>query len=917
MNKDTILFQITIQMAKRCLFLIIILNAFILKGQLYSLGQNPAGVKWSQIKTENFQLIFPVDFESKAQELANILVYANTVTRKTLKTKPKKISIILQNNTTVDNGFVTLAPKRSEFYATMSQENEGVDWLTKLAVHEYRHVIQFEKYNQGIGKLFNVLFGEQGIGAIIVATTPLWFIEGDAVYSESENLTRGRANYGKFLREFKAQISELDSISYEKASFGSFKNYITDHYKLGYFLRASLSDSVWDELLTRLVRNPFPLYPFSYHLKKITGKSINQLYGDLICSSQKKIRSLKGFEEITNVEIITKKSNDYVSYENPVLVDTITLIAVKKSFDKPLRFVTLKSGLEQLLHVPGNYDENSLRYSNGYLIWSEKRVNPRWSYLDYSEVVLLNIQTMKRRRIKRKTRWFAPCLNPTADKIALVEVDKANNSFLLIVDLEGVELQRIGFGNREMIYHPNWFGANEIVLSSLKGKSNFLLEVDLINDAIKYSRPFSTPFSNPTPYKGGYLVETIHANKDFVAWWNENKLKKVVNPEFGLDFIALDSLNSEVIYADYRNNGSRLVRSEITMGYDFTQDEIWTGDNTQFIIQTDTFKVTKYKPLLNLFNFHSWAPFSINPSEQNANLGASVFSQNLLSSSILSLNYDYFSDSKSKQWTADYMFEHFYPQFFGRVSNLFEPNVSIQDVKTNLKTLSYQAGSKVNLYYNGSKFRKSFFLESAYLYSESDYDFEPGYKDTAVIQESSQFILSFIVAHKPAVRDLYSPLSLRFSSAYYFNLNSSQNAQVLNVSSIIRGFFKNDGLKFSVGKQWGSDFYVPNYLIEPRGVSNQGFKNGEKFSVEYITPLLYPDWKVGRLVYLQRIYVNMFYDFMQINDGQINRTLSSQGGTAYFDFNPLRYSFLSTFGIQLSTDREGALFIAPSFSVSY
>ena len=79
--------------------------------------------------------------------------------------------------------------------------------------------------------------------------------------------------------------------------------------------------------------------------------------------------------------------------------------------------------------MPGNYDDNSLRYSNGYLIWSEKRVNPRWSYLDYSEVVLLNIQTHKRRRIKRKTRWFAPCLNPTADKIALVEVDKANNSF--------------------------------------------------------------------------------------------------------------------------------------------------------------------------------------------------------------------------------------------------------------------------------------------------------------------------------------------------------------------------------------------------------------------------------------------------------------------------------------------------------
>ena len=90
------------------------------------------------------------------------------------KTKPRKISIILQNNTTVDNGFVTLAPKRSEFYATPSQENDGVDWLKKLAVHEYRHVIQFEKFEDGVGKALKLVFGEQGMGALILLTTPLF-----------------------------------------------------------------------------------------------------------------------------------------------------------------------------------------------------------------------------------------------------------------------------------------------------------------------------------------------------------------------------------------------------------------------------------------------------------------------------------------------------------------------------------------------------------------------------------------------------------------------------------------------------------------------------------------------------------------------------------------------------------------------
>ena len=113
----------------RCFIFVFLFSFLNGLGQFYNLGQNPSSTKWRQIKTDDFQLIFPLDFKSKAEELANFITYANTQARLYLHTKPKKISIILQNNTTVDNGFVTLAPKRSEFYGTPSQENEGVDWL--------------------------------------------------------------------------------------------------------------------------------------------------------------------------------------------------------------------------------------------------------------------------------------------------------------------------------------------------------------------------------------------------------------------------------------------------------------------------------------------------------------------------------------------------------------------------------------------------------------------------------------------------------------------------------------------------------------------------------------------------------------------------------------------------------------------
>ncbi len=900
-------------MLNRCLFLLFFSLSLLTKGQYYSLGQNPSSTKWRQINTENFQLIFPVDFEDKAQELANILKYANEHARLTLKTKHKKISIILQNNTTVDNGFVTLAPKRSEFYGTPSQENEGVDWLKKLAVHEYRHVIQFEKYNQGVGKLLHFLLGEQGMGALLLATTPLWFMEGDAVDLETKFTERGRGDYAKFTREFKAQIMELDSVSYEKASFGSYKDFIADHYKLGYYLRIAVGDSIWDELLKRVVRNPFPPYPFSYHLKRLTGKSTSRLYGEVYSNLKKQINQMSEFELITPKEYLSPVPKEYISYSNPIVVDDSTIITVKKSFDQPLRIVSITNGKERFIHIPSRFDENSLNYQNGKLIWAEKRSHPRWDYLDYSEVIVYDLNQRNKRRIKRKTRWFAPDLNSKADQIAVLEVSKDNQYSLLLVDLKGEELKRIYLGN-EMYYHPNWFNNDKIVLSCLNNGESYLVEVDLNSGEVMKGESYSIPFSYPKPYKEGYLAQTIYNEKDIIVYIKNDELFEVVNPQFGLDFFSLKSKN-EIVYADYHNNGSKVAVSEIEIG-----DRLpWRGfvKNPNLSVSQDTFLVKKYLPLLHLFNFHSWAPVSLNPNEETANLGASLFSQNLLSSSILSLNYDYFYYTQAQKISANYDFEHYYLKLFSGAYQEIEPNTKVQGVNVFQKTTSYQAGSSLGLYFDGSRFRKSFYLQGAYVNTLADFNFAEGYIDQQIKQENTQWFAVFSVSHKTAVRDLYSPWSFSATSAFYSNLKETQHAQLLNLTSTIPGVFKNDGFKFTAGRQWGTDLFVPNYLSEPRGVLNQTFKRGEKISVEYGAPIVYPDLKISRLCYIQRIRMNLFYDFMQINDDLKTNLLSSQGGTIYFDFNPLRYSYLTSFGIQLGTTREGEFFAGPSLSINY
>ena len=63
--------------------------------------------------------------------------------------KKNNHSIVLQNQGVIANGFVQLAPKKSEFYTTPPQQFDSQDWLNNLAVHELRHVAQFDKLTGG------------------------------------------------------------------------------------------------------------------------------------------------------------------------------------------------------------------------------------------------------------------------------------------------------------------------------------------------------------------------------------------------------------------------------------------------------------------------------------------------------------------------------------------------------------------------------------------------------------------------------------------------------------------------------------------------------------------------------------------------------------------------------------------------
>ncbi|MBK5269507.1 MAG: hypothetical protein JJE22_00705, partial [Bacteroidia bacterium] len=90
-------------------------------------GGNPPSLKWKQINTDSVRIIFPAGLDSQAQRVSSIVHYlASKPTEMSdfsLGNKLRKINIILQNQTTIANGYVNLGPFRSEFYLTPELNN--------------------------------------------------------------------------------------------------------------------------------------------------------------------------------------------------------------------------------------------------------------------------------------------------------------------------------------------------------------------------------------------------------------------------------------------------------------------------------------------------------------------------------------------------------------------------------------------------------------------------------------------------------------------------------------------------------------------------------------------------------------------------------------------------------------------------
>ena len=193
-----------------------------MQAQFLDYGSDPARFKWNIVKLPHYNLVYPLGNDSMAYNYALYLENAYPHLQKTIGTgMQKKFPVILHPANMSSNGLVSWAPRRMELITTPSSKLEGVSWDKHLVLHESRHVLQTSKVMRGWFKPLYYIIGEQAAG-VAAFFMPSWFLEGDAVGTETSMSNGGRGRLPEFSMPYRAQmLGEGKNYSFDKWYLGS------------------------------------------------------------------------------------------------------------------------------------------------------------------------------------------------------------------------------------------------------------------------------------------------------------------------------------------------------------------------------------------------------------------------------------------------------------------------------------------------------------------------------------------------------------------------------------------------------------------------------------------------------------------------------------------------------------------------
>lgn len=942
MIKNFILFSSTLLIMCSSLF-----------AQYYNLGQDPASIKWNQIKTAHFQVIFPSDFQKESQRMANLLELSYKHTSKTLTSNVKHVPVILHTQTTTSNAVVLWAPKRMEYYTCPSQHSYAQEWLEQLAIHEYRHVVQLQKLDQGITKGLYYLIGEQAVASILGLYVPLWWIEGDAVCAETGLSETGRGRNPDFEMEIKAYTLAGKKYSYEKAIFGSYKNYIPDYYKIGYLLvansRKKYGSAIWEETMNKIAKRPYMITPFNNGIKKYYGGGKVKFYKNTMAMLDSQWTARAKEKTYTGFTKINKDKNIFISYRNPRYINDTLILAEKAGMNEMGNFIIIskdrepinnietqgfkesaaanvgkfvlidKKGNEKNIFTPGTYYPEVLAANDSLIVWAEKTYDPRWAGRNYAVIKTLNPKKHKAKQLTKGSRYFVPALSHDGKTISVVEHLPSNVcSIVLLNSKNGTIEKRISVPDGYFIMTPVFSKDDKrLVACAISEKGKGIIEIDIEKGTTKTLFPFGNlEMSKPCYYKNYILFTAAYTDIDNIYALDTITGKKfiVTSSRLGAYDPTVSDDEQKMLYSDYTANGYDIAEISLMPEQWKPWNDVAVYENELASViakqegdiintknaDTITYKVKSYKRLLHAINFHSWAPVSVDINKMSLLPGVSFMSQDKLSNTFTTLGYTFDLFNQVGKYTADVSYRGLYPIIDLHYEYGDRAGYTNDSVRYIWKESGYSAGLRVPLNLSKGKYYRVLqpSVRTTFLTISNSTAIPDTFRNGSI--QALDYRLYFFNLIKSSIRDI-SPrwgqlvdINYRHTPFTGINLGSLFSAEaIVNVPGI--GRHHTIRLYGGYQNKEYKQYEFSDIISYPHGYNLNDIKHTDKKlvigSIDYILPLCYPDLKIGSLAYFKRFRADLFFDYAE--------------GENYH-----KYFYCST-GIEIYTDAHIMRFLAP------
>lgn len=663
----------------RCIavFILLAVACIPVSGQYYGTGANPARVKWNRIRGENFTVIYPREIDSLARRYLGLLEMARPRVLSGLEINPKSLPVVLNPYTVNSNGVVVWAPKRVELF-TLPPANGTYahNWEEQLALHESRHIGQISHFTKGVFRPLGWFIGEQSPGVGVGVYPSRWFLEGDAVMTETELSSSGRGRSADFMEYYRAAFLNGEYRNWDRWRYGSYKYYTPDIYALGYLINGTVRYQTDNylysgELLDYYVRNFYNPNVAGAAYREIAGASRREYLerGEkLMTSLWKEEYGRRG--AFTRPEPLPyHRSEYYTEYKYNVPIGPDSLAVVKYAFDGPSALVLLsgseafrkehRSG-EKILRAFSDRTGN-LHGAGDKIYWTETVPDFRWEKETFGNLFMYDLRTRKITRLSNRAYYNNPSVSPDGRIVSVAEYCVTGGSNLVGLNaLTGEKIFSVPAPEGGQLLESAWVGDTVYaIVITLQGEGIFRIAPGKAGDPsgrgswervikeqrqnMKFLRSSGNRLYFTADFDGVnniYLYDTENkafgrlTNAKYAAYYPAIQGNRLYYSDLRSDgffpvSIRLDSAMTR-IYADAGNGIADtgevyLKEGEIRNIYkypiaeklseqarDYFARENIPSDNGEKMDDARHAKSEKYRRGWNLFRFHSWGPIYYN-----------------------------------------------------------------------------------------------------------------------------------------------------------------------------------------------------------------------------------------------------------------------------------------------------------------